>query len=101
MRAAVAVEGNELVDSPGPAVLFLAAGANELAGVAIDGLAVRGARGPAFDVHAAGSAAVRGAVASGVAVGVGNCSAPFALVDGGGNAGWASQACDPRAPRRA
>jgi hypothetical protein len=97
MRADIIAAGNELVDSPGPAVVFLAANGNALDGVAIDGLTVRGAGGPAFDLHAAGSAAVRGAVATGLrGVGVGNCSAAFAFVDGGGNEGWGAQACDPR-----
>jgi hypothetical protein len=97
MRAQIVADGNALVDSPGPAVLFLATGANELAGVEIDGLVIDGARGPAFDVHAAGSASVRAAVASGLSgAGVGNCSSPFTILDGGANSGWESRACDPR-----
>jgi hypothetical protein len=95
--AVVRAEGNELADSPVAAVALVAASGRSLGGVEVDGLAVRGCA-EVFNVAGAGAAVVRGAVAQGVeGFGVRNCSASFALVDGGGNAGWDVRGCTPRA----
>ena len=96
--AVVRIEGNELVDSPVAAVAFVAASGLSVSGVEVNGLTVRGVGAEVFNVVGAGAAVVRGAVAEGApGLGVRNCSAPFALVDGGGNAGWGARGCTPRA----
>jgi hypothetical protein len=97
LTGAVRAEGNELVDSPLAAVAFIAADGMAVGNVAISGLAVRGAGAEVFNVVGSGAAVVQGAVAVGAPLGVRNCSAGFALVDGGGNAGWGgASACTPR-----
>jgi hypothetical protein len=98
ISADVLMQGNVLLDSPLAGVLLLAAPGLRVEGARIEGLEIRNAGTVAFNVQASGSASVMGALASGLGVaGVRNCSSGFSLVDAGGNEGWGSQVCTPRA----
>jgi hypothetical protein len=92
LSGAVALTGNTLVDSPYEAYQFI--GSHAISNVSLVNESVRGVGSFVFQVQAAGEARAQGVVASGVGkAGVYNCSAAFALLDGGGNAGFATQQC--------
>lgn len=88
----VTCTGNTLVDSPYEAYHFIGKGG--VSGVSLVNESVVNVGTFVLQLQAPGGAFVQGLVATGTQkAGVYNCSSGFALVDGGGNAGFASQVC--------
>jgi hypothetical protein len=96
LTGSVTCTGNTLVDSPYEAYQFLGSSSSSkgVSGVRLVNESVVNVGTFVLQVQAEGGAFVQGLVASGTQkAGVYNCSSGFALVDGGGNAGFSTQVC--------